>query len=263
MPVEGKELALLAGVAVGSLIAGSFIGYHFASNKSVVRNLSTANRRQEPVNKYVAEISLREPEILKELREYTQQYVDRSTMLTDPVQTQLFQLLLSSINAKKCMEVGTYTGYNALNCALTIPDDGTVYALDVSDEYVSKGKQFFKKSNVGHKIDIRIGPAVVTMDHLINDGHSGTFDFIYIDADKENYDNYYEKGLLLLRRGGIIALDNMLQRGRVVDMTQYMTPDYRRAAEAIHKLNEKIKIDSRVQLSFLNIADGVSLCRKI
>ncbi|XP_057292738.1 probable caffeoyl-CoA O-methyltransferase 2 [Hydractinia symbiolongicarpus] len=254
-----KEIVL---VAAGSLVAGSLFGYLISSRWCGKKSFQTIFKSYEdnnPIVHYVTENSLREPKILEELRVYTQQNVAMSLMLTDPLQAQFFRLLLNMLDAKKCIEVGTYTGYNALNCALALPSDGMVYALDISEEYVNHGKPFFEKANVAEKIDIRIAPAGETMDQLISQGHAGTFDFVYIDADKPGYDMYYEKGLMLVRKGGLIVLDNMLQHGKVVQSKE----TWNISTQSIDKLNKKIKSDNRVQISFFNLGDGVTFCRKL
>jgi len=222
----------------------------------------TTSSAASALDKYIVENSLREVEVLEALRTHTFDNVKMSVMLTDPVEAQLFCMLLKMLNAKTCIEVGTYTGYNALNMALHIPHDGKVFALDIDAEYVNHGKPFFERAGVMEKIDIRIGPALDTMDTLIKEGHEGTVDFIYIDADKTNYTHYYEKGLVLLRRGGMIVLDNAFQGGKVLNPSAH-SGRYKDAAEAINKLNLKVQKDERVITSLLKIADGVNLCLKL
>lgn len=217
----------------------------------------------EAVDIYVQENSLRESSILKELREYTLDHVQFSIMLSEPIAAQLFQMLLKMLGAKKCLEVGTYTGYNALNCALTIPQDGVVYALDINEEFVRHGYPFFEKAGVKDKIEVRIGAAIKSMEALLKESHGETFDFIYIDAEKTEYEEYLERAFLLLRTGGVIAVDNTLQAGRVVDMKQEMTSKQRREAEAIHNFNKNVACDERFQISFLSIGDGVTLLRRL
>lgn len=214
--MNSKEMSLLAGVATGSLIVGGLFGYYVSSRKggkasggrdpNADRVHKATGEFASDLDKYVLSNSAQEPAILSELREYTCKNVSLSIMLTDPIEAQLFRILLSMLNARKCVEVGVYTGYNSLNMAMSIPSDGIVYALDISSEFVSHGQQFFEKANVGDKIDVRIAPAAETLDKLIAEGHAGTIDFIFIDADKTGYETYYEKGLVLLRQGGIIAL---------------------------------------------------------
>ena len=217
----------------------------------------------DPVDRYVVNQSLREPVVLKELRMYTRENVEIPECLTDPIEAQFFRLLLNMLNAKKCLEIGMYTGYNTLSCALTIPPDGIVYALEINQKFINVAQRFFKKAEVDDRIEILSGDAVDAMDRLIQENHAGTFDFIYVDADKHDYDKYLEKGLELLRYGGVIALDNTLYQGLVVEFDERADKVLVDRAKALHELNKKIKMDDRFQLSLLKIADGVTICRKI
>ena len=222
-------------------------------------------------DEYIIENSLRENELLKELHQYTLKNVKRGFMISDAVQIQHFQLILKLINAKKCIEVGTFTGYNVLSTALTMPEDGIIYALDVSEEYINLGKPYFERADVSHKIKPMIGKAADSLDQLIAEGHSGTFDFVYIDADKVNYELYYEKALVLLRTGGIVAFDNMLRRGLVYDPSKItslsLVPEinpqsFLDDATILRNLTKKLHKDMRIDISFLKIGDGVIFCRK-
>lgn len=261
--LTGKDIGIMAGVAVTSFLAGGIIGKLMNTNE-VAETTGTSNLKKSRLcDQYISDNSLREPAVLKELREHTVSNVQLSQMLTDPIESQFFRLLLNTLDAKKCIEVGTYTGYNALSCALTIPADGIVYALDVNEAFVKEGYPFFENAGVKDKIKVKIGPAVESLDELIADGQGETFDFVYIDADKAGYESYLDRALLLLRVGGIVALDNTLQGGRVLDPSQCEDVRRRNDAEIMKKLNKKIMLDNRFQLSFLNIADGVTLCRKI
>lgn len=217
----------------------------------------------DPVDRYIVNQSLREPVVLKELRMYTRENVEIPECLTDPIEAQFFRLLLNMLNAKKCLEIGMYTGYNTLSCALTIPPDGIVYALEINQKFIDVAQRFFKKAEVDNRIEILSGDAVDAMDRLIQENHAGTFDFIYVDADKHDYDKYLEKGLELLRYGGVIALDNTLYQGLVVEFDERADKVLLDRAKALHELNKKIKMDDRFQLSLLKIADGVTICRKI
>lgn len=246
-------------VAVVSLLTGGLVTKWLCEKFLILK----VNQNKTKEDDYIEECSLRENPHMKDLREKTIKELFLSSMMSDPVQVQHFQMILKSINAKKCIEVGTFTGYNALNCALTIPKDGVVYALDTSEKYVSYGKTFFEKANVAHKIKIMIGNASDSLDELINNGHSGTIDFIFIDADKDNYDLYYEKSLILLRKGGIIALDNMLWQGLVYDPSRSTSTAMLKAADALRTLAIKLHKDERVDVSFLKMKDGVYFCRKL
>ena len=222
-------------------------------------------------DKYITENSLRENKLLEELRQHTWKNVQGGVMLSDEVQVQHFQMILKLLNAKKCIEVGVFTGYNVLSTALTMPEDGVIYALDVSEEYMNHGKPYFERANVSHKIKPMIGKAADSLEQLIAEGHSGTFDFVYIDADKVNYELYYEKALVLLRAGGIVALDNMLWQGLVYDPTRIQNLPVKtdkhkiflEDATALRNLTKKLHKDTRIDISFLKIGDGVVFCRKL
>uniref|UniRef100_A0A1E1WZ08 Putative o-methyltransferase n=1 Tax=Amblyomma aureolatum TaxID=187763 RepID=A0A1E1WZ08_9ACAR len=179
-------------------------------------------------------------------------------MYTKPAQLQLYQVLLKAIRAKKYLEVGVFTGCSALSAALALPPDGTVRGLDINQETADFGRPFWKEAGVEQKIDIRIGKATESLDALIGDGESATYDFAYIDANKEEYDDYYERCLRLVKPNGIIAFDNILRGGRVFD---YQTTDS--DALAMRALNAKLKRDERVQLSMLPIGDGVNIVLKL
>uniref|UniRef100_A0A803SZR5 Catechol-O-methyltransferase domain containing 1 n=1 Tax=Anolis carolinensis TaxID=28377 RepID=A0A803SZR5_ANOCA len=153
---------------------------------------------------------------------------------------------------------GVFTGYNTLNMALVIPDDGKVVACDVNEESANLGKPVWKEAGVEHKIDLRIKPASQTLDELLSNGEAGTFDFAFIDADKEGYNDYYEKCLQLIRKGGIIAIDNVLLSGKVLNPERYGGE-----VQSMHELNKKIFRDPRVTISMILMGDGVTLAFKL
>ena len=157
----------------------------------------------------------------------------------------------------RCIEIGTFTGYNACSVALALPDDGDVIACDISEDFINIGKPFWS-DECAKKIKVELGPAVQTLDRLIEDGKEGTFDFVFIDADKPNYGRYYERALVLLKTGGIIAIDNTLWSERVLGDPS----DFDENTKAIYELNRKIKNDSRVEISMLRLGDGTTVCRK-
>ncbi|XP_065843170.1 probable caffeoyl-CoA O-methyltransferase 2 isoform X2 [Oscarella lobularis] len=181
-----------------------------------------------------------------------------SMMLVSADESRFFGQLVRILGAKKCIEIGTYTGYNTLSVALALPDDGKVIACDVVEAFPNIGKPFWKEAGVEHKIDLRIQPAEKTLDDLIANGETGTFDFVFIDADKPGYDAYYEKSLQLLRPGGVIALDNVLWNGAVTDASQN-DPD----TVSLREIGDKVYRDERVDTSFLPIADGVQIAVKL
>ena len=161
------------------------------------------------LHQYLLSVSPEEPAILSRLREETTAD-PKHNMQIAPEQGLFFNLLIRLIGAKKTLEIGVYTGYSSLVVALALPDDGKIVACDVSKEWTDIGRKYWKEAGVGQKIDLRLGPAIDTLDGLIREGRSGEFDFAFIDADKENYWNYFERSLVLLRTGGLIAVDNVL-----------------------------------------------------
>ena len=205
--------------------------------------------------KYVVNTSVREPEVARRLREETQKLAN-AQMQIGPDQGQFMQLLVQLLRAKKTIEVGVFTGYSSLWVALGLPSDGRIIACDISEEYTSVARRYWKEAGIDSKIDLRIGPALGTLDELTKD-QSGTFDFAFIDADKTNYDNYYERSLQLLRKGGLIAIDNTIWSGKVADLAEQDSDTV-----AIRKLNEKLFQDERVTLSMLTVGDGLTLAVK-
>ena len=205
---------------------------------------------------YLRRVSLREPDVMRRLRERTAS-VPEARMQISPEQGQFMQLLVQILGARKTLEVGVFTGYSSLAVALALPPDGRVTACDVSEEWTSIGKPYWEEAGVAHKIDLRLAPAVQTLDRLIADGQQGTYDFAFLDADKENYDRYYERALVLVRAGGLIGIDNVLWHSKVID------PSVNDADTlAIRDLNQKIHGDERVSLSLVPIGDGLTLARK-
>ena len=205
---------------------------------------------------YLLEVSLREPPLLARLRAETEA-LPMAAMQISPEQGQFMAFLVELIGARRTLEIGTFTGYSALRVALALPADGRVVACDVSADYTEVGRRYWAEAGVDGKIDLRLAPALETLDSLLEAGEAESFDFAFIDADKENYDGYYEKSLQLVRRGGLIAIDNMLWSGSVVD------PDKQdKDTQAIRRLNKKLRRDRRVDLSLVPIGDGLALARK-
>lgn len=202
---------------------------------------------------YMLDKSLREHPSLQGLRQATST-MELANMQVAPEQGQFMQFLIRLIQAKNVLELGTFTGYSALAMSLALPEDGRLITCDVSEEWTSKAKPFWHEAKQDHKIQLRLGPGVETMYALINDGWVNKFDFIFIDADKTNYLNYYELALKLIQPKGLIAIDNIFWDGNVINEAD-VSPQTR----DIRKLNELIKNDSRVFVSLLPIADGLFL----
>jgi predicted O-methyltransferase YrrM len=208
------------------------------------------------VYQYLLQNSLREPDVLQKLRAQTQTMSTRKMQIS-PEQGQFMQLLVQILNAKKTLEIGVFTGYSALAVALALPSDGKVVACDLNVEWTKIAKRFWEEAGVADKIDLRLAPALDTLQNLLDQGEAGTFDFVFIDADKKNYSAYYEKSLALIRVGGLIAVDNVLWDCDVADSAINDENTI-----AIRELNTKIHTDERVTLSMLPIGDGLTLARK-
>ncbi len=207
---------------------------------------------------YVLDASLREHAELAALREATRSH-KRARMQIAPEQGQFMALLVKLIGARRTIEVGVFTGYSALAVALALPDDGRILACDVSDEYTSIARPYWQRAGVAHKIELVLAPALDTLDARLDAGAAGQFDFAFIDADKANYDGYYERCLQLLRAGGLIALDNTLWSGRVAEK---IDPAKDADTAALQALNLKLRDDARIDLSLLPLGDGLTLGRK-
>jgi caffeoyl-CoA O-methyltransferase len=210
----------------------------------------------DEVYDYLLRVSLREPELLRRLREETAG-LENANMQIGPEQGQFMALLVELIGARRTLEIGTFTGYSALVVALALPPSGRVVACDVSAEWTAVARRYWKEAGVAKKIDLRLAPARETLEGLLREERRDPFDFAFIDADKANYDAYYELCLRLVRPGGLIALDNVLWSGKVAD------PSVTDAdTEAIRRLNAKLASDERVSLSLVPIGDGLTLARR-
>ena len=205
---------------------------------------------------YFIEVSVREDDIHRRLRAETAK-LENSQMQISPEQGQFMTLLVGAMDAKMALELGTFTGYSALCIAEGLADDGQLIACDIDEEWPSFGKRYWAEAGVGHKVEFRAGLANETLSALIAEGMEGTFDFVFIDADKRNLEQYYEKSLRLVRRGGVIAVDNTLWSGKVGDPT-VLDED----TKAIRGFNATVVDDKRVTLSLVPIGDGLSLFRK-
>ncbi len=205
---------------------------------------------------YLLKNSLREPKVLQELRQQTSK-MSMAQMQISPEQGQLMGLLLELIGAKNTLDIGVFTGYSALAAALALPANGQVVGCDINGEWTKIAKKYWEMAGMTHKIDLRLAPASQTLQALLDEGKANTFDFAFIDADKLNYPDYYEKSLLLLRQGGLIAIDNTLWDGKVADSS--VTDEN---TQVIRKLNQALHHDDRVTLSLIPIGDGLTLLRK-
>lgn len=211
----------------------------------------------ENLYQYILNISLKEHPVLAELREITAQH-PAAVMQIAPEQGQFMAWLVQLMGAKKTLDIGVFTGYSALAIALALPEDGKVIACDHDPRVTDIAQVYWEKAGVAAKIDLKLAPALETLDALIANGEAGTFDFSFIDADKRNYINYFEKSLTLLRTGSVIAIDNVLWSGRVADPN-----DHDPRTESIRAFNQSLYEDSRIALSVLAIADGLTLARKL
>lgn len=210
----------------------------------------------DPLYAWILTHTLREAEPLRRLREETAALADAGMQIA-PEQGQLMALLVKMMGARRTLEIGTFTGYSALAVALALPEDGRITACDIDAEYTAMARRYWTAAGVAHKIELKLAPALDTLQRLLGDGQAGTFDMAFIDADKENYAAYYEQCLLLLRPGGLILLDNMLWNGWVAD-----PEDHKPSTAAIRALTRTIQEDQRVDTVLVPIGDGLMLARK-
>jgi len=210
----------------------------------------------DPLYKYLIDHSLRESEPLRKLRTVTQQH-EMARMQIAPEQGQFMALIVELIEARQIIEVGTFTGYSALAMAQALPQHGQIICCDISKEWSDIGKPFWEAAGVSSKIDLRLAPALETLDSLLANGDDGKFDMAFVDADKINYLNYYEKCLQLLRPGGMLVFDNTLWNGDVADISVQDDDTV-----AIRALNDQLHQDDRITLSLVPIGDGLTLVRK-
>jgi len=211
---------------------------------------------EEPLYQYLLSVSLREPDLLRELREETRQ-LSNAGMQIAPEQGQFMAFLAQLIGARKCIEVGTFTGYSALCVAMSLPADGKLVACDISEPWTSIGRRYWERAGVADRIDLHLAPAQETLSALLQRGAAGTFDYVFIDADKTGYSTYYELSLQLLRPGGLILVDNVLWDGKIIDSASDDED-----TNALRAFNEKLYRDERIFLSMVPIGDGLTLARK-
>ena len=208
------------------------------------------------LRKYMLDVSFRDDDILRQLREETLT-LKEAQMQISPEQGALLSILTKILNAKKTLDIGVFTGYSSLVVARELPNDGLVVACDTSIEWTSIAKKYWKLAGVDNKVDLHLAPAVETLEKLIEDEQGSTYDFSFIDADKINYQSYYEYSLTLVKPGGIIAVDNVLWSGQVIDEN-----DSEPATRAIRSFNEKLYQDDRVSISMVPVGDGLTLAYK-
>ena len=205
---------------------------------------------------YLVEHGVREPDILRRLREETAD-LPQHDMQIAPEQGAFLAMLVGLMEARRCLELGTFTGYSSLAIATAMPRDGTLVCCDVSDEWTTVARRFWAEAGVTERVDLRLGPALETLDALLAGGAAGTFDFAFIDASKREYPDYHERVVQLLRNGGLAIYDNVFWGGEVIN-DSVSDPD----VDGVRRLNERIGRDERVEVSMIPVADGLTLARK-
>lgn len=208
------------------------------------------------LHEYILSVSVREPEVLRRLREETSK-LPHSSMQIAPEQGRFMELLARLVPTTNALEIGVYTGYSSICIARAMPDNGILIACDISKEWTDMAEPYWDEAGVAHKIDLRLAPAIDTLNELKREGKLDFFDFAFIDADKENYPAYYDLCMEMVRPGGLIVIDNTLWYGTVVDPHDQDTDTV-----AIRAFNEKVYADERVDLSLLPMADGITLARR-
>jgi caffeoyl-CoA O-methyltransferase len=210
----------------------------------------------DSLSDYIVSVSVRDTPILARLRAETLAH-PMAVMQISPEQGQFMALLVEMIGARRTLEIGTFTGYSALVVAAALPPDGRVITCDIDEKATAIARRYWAEAGLAEKIELRLGPAIATLDRLIADGQAGSFDFAFIDANKKEYAQYYERVLTLLRPGGLAAIDNVLWSGKVADPAA-TDPE----TEAIRAFNAELAGDSRVSISLVPIGDGLTLARK-
>jgi len=210
----------------------------------------------EELHAYLLDVGVREADVLRQLRDETAAMPEHDMQIA-PEQGALMALLVELTGARRCLEVGTFTGYSSLSVALALPADGRLVCIDLSREWTDVARRYWAQAGVADKIELRLGPALDTLDAMVAEGQAGTFDFAFLDADKDNYPAYADRLLTLLRRGGLMAIDNVFWGGEVAQ------PEVDNVSvRGIRELNRMLASDERVSLSMVPIADGLTLARK-
>lgn len=207
--------------------------------------------------RYIYGVAVREPEPLRRLREESAAHPHASMQIA-PEQGQFLHFLARVLGARKTLEIGVFLGYSSTWVALALPPGGKLIACDQSEEYTARARRTWREAGVEDRVELRLAPAFETLDALLDEGHAGTFDFALIDADKENYGDYYERCLALLRPGGVVAADNVLWHGSVADPTVHDSD-----TEAMRAFNRKLHDDRRVAIGIVTMADGMMLACKL
>ena len=210
------------------------------------------------LRKYLETVGFKRDQVLVELRKKTQLMGDASIMQIGESQGKLLEMICRLGNFKKCIEIGVFTGYSSICIAKGIDSKGKLYAVDTSEEYTSIAREYWRKSNLDTKIELILKEGLDVLNEFISKNMNGTFDFIFIDADKSNYINYYEKSIELIRSGGIIAIDNTIWKGKVLN-----EDDKSQSTTVIRELNKLISTDNRVDQCMLTMYDGMTLCQKL
>jgi predicted O-methyltransferase YrrM len=210
----------------------------------------------EDLHEYLVAHGVREPDILRRLREETAA-LPQHDMQIAPEQGAFMALLVEILDARRCIELGTFTGYSSLVVTLAMPSDGQMVCCDVSEEWTSVARRYWAEAGVGDRVDLRLGPALETLDELLAGGAAGTFDFAFVDASKREYPDYHERIVRLLRQGGVVAYDNVFWAGDILDESK-TDPD----TLGVRRLNDRLAQDERVTISMIPVADGLTLARK-
>jgi predicted O-methyltransferase YrrM len=205
---------------------------------------------------YLLEVSLCEPPILARLRAETAALPEGGMQIA-PEQGQFMALLVRLIGARRIIEIGTFTGYSTLVMALALPEGGRILTCDVSEAWTAIAARYWQEAGVADKVTLRLAPALATLEDLLAAGDAGSWDMVFLDADKESYTAYYERALVLLREGGLLLADNTLWDGRVIDAR-----DRKPSTEGIRAFNRLLATDQRIDLSLVPIGDGLTMARK-
>ena len=249
--MDWKLIAAIAG-GVGIASLGAFYLGRISARKGSRKSHSLS----DPITKYLNNHNI-EDATLSQLRAMSVSH--RRGRMTTGVETgKVLTILCRGLNARKALDIGVFTGCSSVAMALALPEDGKVISCDVSDEYTNLGKPYWKQAGVASKIDLRLKPATETLQELIDNGETGTFDIIFIDADKENYVNYFELGIQLLRQGGLIVVDNALWSGAVADVSKQSD-----ATNSIRRMNDVMLKDSRIDFVLLPVSDGIGIGQKL